>query len=85
MSTQQGFGPILNEIARRENALADAHRHHLARCHGLDQSRRLGQPPRRSSRASAWPTPSKSERIASTFNWEFSPKGQHIELGIAER
>ena len=26
----------------------------------------------------------KDERIASTFNWEFSPKGQHIELGIAE-
>src|SRR5208282_3808566 len=26
----------------------------------------------------------KSERIPSTFNWEFSPKGQHLELGIAE-
>jgi pyruvate dehydrogenase E1 component len=26
----------------------------------------------------------KNERIASTFAWEFSPKGQHIELGIAE-
>ncbi len=26
----------------------------------------------------------KSERIPSTFHWEFSPKGQHIELGIAE-
>jgi pyruvate dehydrogenase E1 component len=26
----------------------------------------------------------KSERIPSTFTWEFSPKGQHIELGIAE-
>ena len=26
----------------------------------------------------------QSERIPSTFNWEFSPKGQHIELGIAE-
>ena len=26
----------------------------------------------------------KSERIPSTFNWEFAPKGQHIELGIAE-
>ena len=25
-----------------------------------------------------------SRRIPSTFNWEFSPKGQHIELGIAE-
>src|SRR3989442_2816124 len=26
----------------------------------------------------------KKERIPSTFTWEFSPKGQHIELGIAE-
>ena len=26
----------------------------------------------------------KHERIPSTFNWDFSPKGQHIELGIAE-
>src|SRR4029077_15236007 len=26
----------------------------------------------------------KSERIPSTFNWEFSPAGQHVELGIAE-
>jgi pyruvate dehydrogenase E1 component len=26
----------------------------------------------------------KSERIASTYHWEFSPKGQHLELGIAE-
>jgi pyruvate dehydrogenase E1 component len=26
----------------------------------------------------------KKERIPSTYNWDFSPKGQHIELGIAE-
>src|SRR5207244_9013935 len=26
----------------------------------------------------------KRERIPSTFTWEFTPKGQHIELGIAE-
>jgi pyruvate dehydrogenase E1 component len=26
----------------------------------------------------------KKERIPSTYNWEFSPSGQHIELGIAE-
>src|SRR4029453_9222246 len=26
----------------------------------------------------------KKERIPSTYNWEFSPEGQHIELGIAE-
>src|SRR5690606_11833370 len=26
----------------------------------------------------------KAERIPSTYNWAFSPKGQHMELGIAE-
>jgi pyruvate dehydrogenase E1 component len=26
----------------------------------------------------------RNERIPSTFAWEFSPQGQHIELGIAE-
>jgi pyruvate dehydrogenase E1 component len=26
----------------------------------------------------------RNERIPSTFNWAFSPRGQHIELGIAE-
>jgi pyruvate dehydrogenase E1 component len=26
----------------------------------------------------------KAERIPSTYTWEFSPKGQHLELGIAE-
>jgi pyruvate dehydrogenase E1 component len=26
----------------------------------------------------------KAERIPSTFNWTFSPQGQHMELGIAE-
>ena len=26
----------------------------------------------------------KKERIPSTYNWEFSPEGQHFELGIAE-
>ncbi len=26
----------------------------------------------------------KTERIPSTYNWAFSPAGQHMELGIAE-
>ena len=26
----------------------------------------------------------REERIASTQRWEFGPKGQHVELGIAE-
>ena len=84
MSTQQGFGLILNELARSERAARRPHRHHLAGRDGLDQSRRLGQPARPLRPRGAWPTLFKAERIPSTFNWEFSPKGQHIELGIAE-
>ena len=26
----------------------------------------------------------RQEKIPSTFNWDYSPKGQHLELGIAE-
>jgi pyruvate dehydrogenase E1 component len=43
----------------------------------------LGQSPRLFARESLADS-FKSERIPSTFHWEFSPKGQHIELGIAE-
>ena len=46
MSTQQGFGLVLNELARGDTRTRLAHRHRLARCHGVDQSRRLGQPAR---------------------------------------
>ena len=46
MSTQQGFGLILNEIARGDYHVGRTHRDDVARCHRLDQSRRLGQPPR---------------------------------------
>ena len=45
-STQEGFGKILNAIAAEDSELQQAHRHHLARRHGLDQSRRLGEPAR---------------------------------------
>ena len=45
-STQEGFGKILNAIAAEDSELSPPHRHHLARRHGLDQSRRLGEPAR---------------------------------------
>ncbi len=50
----------------------------------LDQPRRMGQPPRARSHAPRRPITFRSEKIPSTFNWDFSPKGQHLELGIAE-
>ena len=46
MSTQTGFGALLNELAREKSELVGAHRHHVAGRDRLDQSRRLGQPPR---------------------------------------
>ena len=46
MSTQFGFGALLNELAREKTRAGLAHRHHLARRHRLDQSRTVGQSPR---------------------------------------
>ena len=46
MSTQFGFGAILNEMAREKTRARRAHRHHVARRDGLDQSRPVGEPPR---------------------------------------
>ena len=46
MSTQVGFGALLNELGARADAARRAHRHHLAGRHGLDQSRAVGEPPR---------------------------------------
>jgi pyruvate dehydrogenase E1 component len=65
-----------------DTELADAHRHRIARCHRVDQSRRLGQPARAVRQEGR--SHLQGERIPSTFNWDFSPKGQHLELGIAE-
>jgi hypothetical protein len=59
------------------------HRHHLAGRDRLDQSRawvnRRGLFAREEM-ADLF----RRERIPSTFTWDFSPKGQHMELGIAE-
>ncbi|HEY5963684.1 MAG TPA: transketolase, partial [Xanthobacteraceae bacterium] len=78
-----GFGAILNEIAREKTALAERI---VTTSPDVTVSTNLGPWVNRrglfarESKADTF----KSERIASTFNWEFSPKGQHIELGIAE-
>ncbi len=46
MSTQTGFGLLLNELGKDDSEFTRAHRDHLARRHRLDQSRRLGESPR---------------------------------------
>ncbi|RJF74044.1 transketolase [Rhodopseudomonas palustris] len=83
MSTQQGFGLILNELARGDSELASRI---VTASPDVTVSTNLGAFVNRrglfarAEKADLF----RSEKIPTTFNWEFSPKGQHIELGIAE-
>ncbi|MGO9357381.1 MAG: transketolase, partial [Xanthobacteraceae bacterium] len=83
MSTQQGFGLVLNELARGDSELASRI---VTASPDVTVSTNLGAwVNRRGLFASAEKADLfRSEKIPSTFNWHFSPKGQHIELGIAE-
>ncbi len=83
MSTQSGFGALLNEIAREKSPLAERI---VTTSPDVTVSTNLGPWVNRRGlfAREALADTFKSERIPSTFNWEFSPKGQHIELGIAE-
>ncbi len=82
-STQMGFGQILNEIARRDDELA---RRIVTTSPDVTVSTNLGPwvNRRRLFAREEMADIFKAERIPSTFNWEFTPDGQHIELGIAE-
>jgi pyruvate dehydrogenase E1 component len=83
MSTQQGFGLVLNEIARSDSELA---KRIVTTSPDVTVSTNLGPwVNRRGLFASAEKADLfRSEKIPSTFNWDASPKGQHLELGIAE-
>lgn len=83
MSTQTGFGALLNELARDKTTLAERI---VTISPDVTVSTNLGPwVNRRGLFAREEMTDTfRSERIPSTFNWEFSPRGQHIELGIAE-
>jgi pyruvate dehydrogenase E1 component len=82
-STQTGFGALLNDIGRGDGAFA---RRIVTTSPDVTVSTNLGGFVNRRGlfARQAMADTFKSERIPSTFNWEFSPKGQHIELGIAE-
>lgn len=82
-STQAGFGSLLNEIARGGGPYADRI---VTTSPDVTVSTNLGPWVNRRGlfAREALADTFKSERIPSTFNWDFSPKGQHIELGIAE-
>lgn len=83
MSTQQGFGLVLNEIARSDSELA---RRIVTTSPDVTVSTNLGPWVNRrglfarAEKADLF----RSEKIPSTYNWDASPRGQHIELGIAE-
>lgn len=82
-STQAGFGAILNDIGK----LGDDYVSRIVTTSpDVTVSTNLGGWVNRRglfAKANIADT-FKSERIASTFAWEFSPRGQHLELGIAE-
>jgi len=83
MSTQQGFGLVLNDLARTDTQLAARI---VTASPDVTVSTNLGAWVNRrglfarAEKADLF----RSEKIPSTFNWDASPKGQHIELGIAE-
>ncbi len=83
MSTQEGFGALLNELGREKSVIAERI---VTSSPDVTVSTNLGPWVNRRglfAREKLADT-FKSEHIPSTFNWDFSPKGQHIELGIAE-
>ncbi len=83
LSTQAGFGLILNELARSDLPLADRI---VTTSPDVTVSTNLGPwvNRRRLFAREEMKDVFKAERIPSTYAWDFSPKGQHIELGIAE-
>jgi pyruvate dehydrogenase E1 component len=83
MSTQAGFGALLNEIGKQDGEFAQRI---VTTSPDVTVSTNLGGwvNRRRLFAREAMADTFKSERIPSTFNWEFSPTGQHVELGIAE-
>ena len=83
MATQQGFGLVLNELARGDTKLAERI---VTTSPDVTVSTNLGPwVNRRGLFAMAENTDLfRKEKIPSTFAWDYSPKGQHMELGIAE-
>jgi pyruvate dehydrogenase E1 component len=82
-STQAGFGALLNELGRATGELSDRI---VTASPDVTVSTNLGAWVNRRGlfARERMADTFKNEHIPSTFNWDFSPKGQHIELGIAE-
>ncbi len=83
LSTQAGFGKILDEIAKSKSDLADRI---MTTSPDVTSSTNLGPWVNRRSLFARKEIEDtfRKQQIPSTQKWQFSPKGQHIELGIAE-
>jgi len=83
ISTQAGFGKLLDGLAKGDSALADRI---LTTSPDVTVSTNLGPWVNRRALFSrtAIADTFRDERVPSAQKWSFSPEGQHIELGIAE-
>jgi pyruvate dehydrogenase E1 component len=83
MATQQGFGLLMHEIAKLDAPFADRI---VTTSPDVTVSTNLGPWVNRRGLFAREEMADlfRKERIPSTFNWEFSANGQHMELGIAE-
>ena len=83
LSTQAGFGLLMHEIAKTDGAFAARI---VTTSPDVTVSTNLGAWVNRRGlfAKQAMADLFRQERIPSTFNWTFSPTGQHLELGIAE-
>ena len=83
MSTQMGFGKILDDLSKGSSTLAERI---VTTSPDVTGTTNLGPwVNRRKLFARAHQEDTfRRENIPSTAKWEFTPEGQHIELGIAE-
>lgn len=83
LSTQAGFGRLLNDLAHSDSELAASI---VTTSPDVTVSTNLGSWVNRRGvfRRDARSDQFDSQQIGSTQQWAMTPKGQHIELGIAE-
>jgi pyruvate dehydrogenase E1 component len=83
LSTQEGFGKILNEIAREKSPLAERI---VTTSPDVTVSTNLGPWVNRRGIFAREPQADtfRDQQVPSAQKWTMSPQGQHLELGIAE-
>lgn len=83
ISTQMGFGKILDDLAKTDSDLAARI---VTTSPDVTGTTNLGPwvNRRKLFARTAQADTFQDQKIASTAKWEFTPAGQHIELGIAE-